>query len=185
MVSVVIPNFHELMLMIEKNIFQPSFSEVKKNNLEFSETGIERAEYEIEAAWPHILGIYEILLTLLISESVEYRSLKVYMTPYFVERLLELFDSGEPVQRNFLKIILHKLYIRAIGRRKMIRKAISNCFYTLIHENHKFNGASELLDITASIVSGFAVPLRKEHVIYFKNVIIPLHKVQTCGQFHV
>jgi serine/threonine-protein phosphatase 2A regulatory subunit B' len=33
----------------------------------------------------------------------------------------------------------------------------------------------------ASIISGFAVPLRDEHVIFFKNVIIPLHKVQTCS----
>ena len=66
----------------------------------------------------------------------------------------------------------------------MIRKAINECFYSLIHEAHKFNGAAELLDILASIISGFAVPLRDEHVIFFKNVIIPLHKVQTCSQFY-
>jgi serine/threonine-protein phosphatase 2A regulatory subunit B' len=29
----------------------------------------------------------------------------------------------------------------------------------------------------ASIISGFAVPLRDEHVIFFQNIIIPLHKV--------
>lgn len=59
----------------------------------------------------------------------------------------------------------------------MIRKAITDTFHTLIHENFKFNGAAELLDILASIISGFAVPLREEHVIFFKSVIIPLHKV--------
>ena len=48
---------------------------------------------------------------------------------------------------------------------------------------HKFNGASELLDILASIISGFAVPLREEHVIFFKNIIIPLHKVQTSNLY--
>ena len=53
----------------------------------------------------------------------------------------------------------------------MIRKAINDCFYSLIHETFKFNGASELLDILASIISGFAVPLREEHIIFFKNVI--------------
>jgi serine/threonine-protein phosphatase 2A regulatory subunit B' len=66
----------------------------------------------------------------------------------------------------------------------MIRKAINECFFSLINETHKFNGAAELLDILASIISGFAVPLRDEHVIFFKNVIIPLHKVQTCSQFY-
>jgi serine/threonine-protein phosphatase 2A regulatory subunit B' len=65
----------------------------------------------------------------------------------------------------------------------MIRKAITDCFQVLIHEIHKFNGASELLDILASIISGFAVPLREEHVIFFKNIIIPLHKVQTSNLY--
>lgn len=66
----------------------------------------------------------------------------------------------------------------------MIRKSMNEVFFTLIHETHKFNGAAELLDILASIISGFAVPLRDEHVIFFKNVIIPLHKVQTCSTFY-
>jgi len=63
----------------------------------------------------------------------------------------------------------------------MIRKAITDCFHILIHEIHKFNGASELLDILASIISGFAVPLREEHIVFFKTIIIPLHKVQTSN----
>ena len=66
----------------------------------------------------------------------------------------------------------------------MIRKAINEQFLALIHETHKFNGAAELLDILASIISGFAVPLRDEHVIFFQNIIIPLHKVQTCSTFY-
>lgn len=65
----------------------------------------------------------------------------------------------------------------------MIRKAINDSFLSLIHENHKFNGAAELLDILAAIISGFAVPLREEHILFFKLIIIPLHKVQTCQFF--
>jgi len=34
----------------------------------------------------------------------------------------------------------------------MIRKAITDCFLTLIHETYKFNGAPELLDILARFV---------------------------------
>jgi len=61
---------------------------------------------------------------------------------------------------------------------------MNDSFYTLIHETYKFNGASELLDILASIISGFAIPLRDEHLIFFKTVIIPLHKVQTSQYYH-
>ena len=49
----------------------------------------------------------------------------------------------------------------------------------MIHETHKFNGTAELLEILTAFVSGYAVPLRDENVILFKNVIIPLHKMQT------
>ena len=90
---------------------------------------------------------------------------------------MELFDSEESDERDYLKNILHKLYAKLVPRRKMIRKAINECFFALIHDTYKFNGAAELLDILASIISGFAVPLREEHVVFFTNIIIPLHKV--------
>jgi serine/threonine-protein phosphatase 2A regulatory subunit B' len=46
----------------------------------------------------------------------------------------------------------------------MIRTAVNEKFFYLIYETHNFHGAGELLDILASIISGFAVPLRPEHV---------------------
>jgi serine/threonine-protein phosphatase 2A regulatory subunit B' len=112
-----------------------------------------------------------------VNEAADVKSLKVFISHSFVQEFLELLDSEEPKEREYLKNILHRLYAKLVPRRKMIRKAMSDCFHTLIHENFKFNGAAELLDILASIISGFAVPLREEHVIFFKTVIIPLHKV--------
>ena len=69
---------------------------------------------------------------------------------------------------------MHKLYAKLVPIIKVIRRVITECFHLLIHEIHKFNGVWELLDIMASIISGFAIPLREEHVIFFKNIIIPL-----------
>lgn len=34
------------------------------------------------------------------------------MTPQFVQEFLELFDSEESVERDYLKNILHKLYAK-------------------------------------------------------------------------
>ena len=109
-VSVIIPNLDEVMQMIEKNIFRP-LPNVKKSNLGFTETGIDQEE-EMDPAWPHLQGIYEFFLQLVINESVEVRSLKVYVTPQFVQEFLELFDSEESVERDYLKNILHKLYAK-------------------------------------------------------------------------
>ena len=78
---------------------------------------------------------------------------------------------------DYLKNILLKLYAKLVPRRKIIRKAINDCLFSLIHEENKLNGIAELLDIMSYIISGFAVPLREEHVQFFINTIIPLHKV--------
>ena len=96
--------------MIEKNIFRP-LPNVKKGVIGVSETGLEQEE-EMDPAWPHLQGIYEFFLQLVIHESIEVRSLKVYVTPQFVQDFLELFDSEESVERDYLKNILHKLYAK-------------------------------------------------------------------------
>jgi serine/threonine-protein phosphatase 2A regulatory subunit B' len=181
----VIPHLDLVMDMIQKNIFRPLPMDKKgADKLGPSEAGVEEEDIVIDPAWPHIQGVYEFFFELIITEATDVRSLKVYITPSFVQEFLQLFDSEEPRERDYLKNILHRLYAKLVPRRKMIRKAINDCFLTMIHETHRFNGASELLDILASIISGFAVPLREEHVIFFKNIMIPLHKVQTSHLFH-
>lgn len=180
--SLFIPQMDLLMETITKNIFRP-LPCLKKNSISLgmSDTGVDNDEQESDPSWPHIRGIYEIFLQIIINEACDVKTLKSYITTNFISEFLQLFDSEETEERDFLKNILHKLYAKLVPRRRMIRKAITDCFQVLIHDIHKFNGASELLDILASIISGFAVPLREEHVIFFKNIIIPLHKVQTSN----
>ena len=113
-VSIILPYIDEVMQMIEKNIFRPLPS-VKKSNLNFAETGIDQEE-EMDPAWPHLQGIYEFFLQLVINESVEVKQLKVFVTPQFVQEFLDLFDSEESVERDYLKNILHKLYAKVSHR---------------------------------------------------------------------
>jgi hypothetical protein len=44
-------------------------------------------------------------------------------------QLLELFDSEDPRERDFLKTILHRIYGKFLGLRAYIRKQINNIFY--------------------------------------------------------
>lgn len=43
-------------------------------------------------------------------------------------QLLELFDSEDPRERDFLKTILHRIYGKFLGLRGFIRKQINNIF---------------------------------------------------------
>ena len=45
-------------------------------------------------------------------------------------------------------------------------------------------GIAELLEILASIINGFAVPIKDEHKLMLKRALIPLHKMKSVGNFH-
>ena len=100
----------EVMQMIEKNLFRP-LPVVKKAALGMSDTGLEQ-EDEVDPAWPHLMGVYDFFLQLVVNEAVEVKILKAYITPQFVQEFLELLDSEEAAERDYLKNILHKLYAK-------------------------------------------------------------------------
>jgi len=47
----------------------------------------------------------------------------------FLMQLLDLFDSEDPRERDFLKTILHRIYGKFLGLRAYIRKQINNTFH--------------------------------------------------------
>lgn len=48
---------------------------------------------------------------------------------FFVfKQLLELFDSEDPRERDYLKTVLHRIYGKFLGLRAFIRKQINNIF---------------------------------------------------------
>jgi serine/threonine-protein phosphatase 2A regulatory subunit B' len=138
----------------------------------------------IDPAWPHLQGVYEFYFDLIVCEVIDVQSIKVFVTPAFVQEFIQLFNSSEPRERDYLERVLHRIYAKVVPRRKMIRKAVDNCFLTIIHETQRFNGAGKMLELLAGIISGFSVPLRNENVIFFKDILIPLHKVGNSHLFH-
>ena len=99
-------------------------------------------------------------------------------------KILELFDSEDPRERDLLKTILHRIYGKFLGLRAFIRKQINNIFLRFVYEVEKFNGIAELLEILGSIINGFAIPLKEEHKLFLKRVLIPLHKAHSLQTFH-
>ena len=63
------------------------------------------------------------------------------------EKLLDLFDSEDPRERDFLKTVLHRIYGKFLGLRAFIRKQINNIFLRFVYETEHFNGVGELLEI--------------------------------------
>lgn len=98
--------------------------------------------------------------------------------------MLELFDSEDPRERDFLKTTLHRIYGKFLNLRAFIRRSINNIFFQFIYETERHNGVAELLEILGSIINGFALPLKEEHKIFLTRVLIPLHKVKSLVLYH-
>lgn len=72
---------------------------------------------------------------------------------FIIFQLLDLFDSEDPRERDFLKTVLHRIYGKFLGLRAFIRKQINNIFLRFVYETEHFNGVGELLEILGRSVS--------------------------------
>jgi len=141
-------------------------------------------EPTLERAWPHLQIVYEFFLRFVVSNDVDPKIAKRFLDQNFVLKLLELFDSEDPRERDYLKTILHRIYGKFMALRTFIRRAIQNAFFNVIYECESHNGVGELLEILGSIINGFALPLKDDHKDFLIKALIPLHKVKCLPSFH-
>ncbi|XP_078418363.1 protein phosphatase 2, regulatory subunit B', epsilon isoform X1 [Cetorhinus maximus] len=170
--------YPEVVKMVSFNIFRtlpPS---------ESSEFDPEEDEPTLEASWPHLQLVYEFFIRFLESQEFQPTIAKKYVDQKFILQLLELFNSEDPRERDYLKTVLHRIYGKFLGLRAFIRKQINNIFLQFVYETEHFNGVAELLEILGSIINGFALPLKAEHKQFLVKVLLPLHTVRTLSLFH-
>jgi len=144
----------------------------------------EEGEPSLERAWPHLQIVYEFCLRFVVSNDTDPKIAKRFVDQNFVLKLLELFDSEDPRERDYLKTILHRIYGKFMALRSFIRRAIQHAFFKVIYECDIHGGVGELLEILGSIINGFALPLKEEHKDFLIKALIPLHKVKSLATFH-
>lgn len=140
-------------------------------------------EPTLEPAWSHLQIVYEMLLRFVVSTDTDTKVAKEYINGEFIVHLLELFDSEDPRERDYLKTVLHRVYGKFMVHRPFIRKAINNIFFRFLYETERHNGIAELLEILGSIINGFALPLKEEHKVFLVKALLPLHKPK-CMAFY-
>lgn len=103
----------------------------------------------------------------------------------FSTRLMRRLDSEDPREREAVQACLHRIYTRMIPQRPALRQAIADILDE--HQHHQydhgdgscsFHYMGELLELLASIVEGFAKPLKAEHAVFFREHVLPLHRVK-------
>ena len=144
----------------------------------------EEDEPSMEPSWPHLQVVYEFYLRFIVSTEVNGKVAKKYVDLGLIREWIELFDAEDPRERDYVKTVLHRMYGKFMSYRSFIRKAISQVFYRFIYETGRHNGIGELLEILGSIINGFAIPLKKEHVHFLNRALIPLHKPHSVVMYH-
>jgi len=64
----------------------------------------------LEPAWLHLQVAYEFFLRFIASCEVNAKTAKKYLDQRFCLQLMELLDSEDPRERDYLKTILHRIY---------------------------------------------------------------------------
>ncbi|KAF8399856.1 hypothetical protein HHK36_015727 [Tetracentron sinense] len=169
--------------MVSINVFR-TLTYAPRENKVLEAFDVEEEEPMMDPAWPHLQIVYEFLLRFVVSSETDAKLAKRYIDHSFVLRLLDLFDSEDPREREYLKTILHRIYGKFMVHRPFIRKGINHIFYRFIFETEKHNGIAELLEILGSIINGFALPLKEEHKLFLVRALIPLHKPKCIPMYH-
>jgi len=175
------PVYQEFVNMFVANTFRVLSPPSHSNGSDFDP---EEDDPTLEPAWPHLHLVYDFFLRFIESPDFQTKFAKKFIDQKFVTNLLELFDSEDPRERDFLKTITHRIYGKFIGLRGFMRKHINNIFYTFIYETERHNGIAELLEILGSIINGFAIPLKEEHKTFLMRVLLPLHKAKCLSSYH-
>ena len=173
----------EIVKMVSVNLFRSLTAQARENKV-VEGLDLEEEEPSMDPAWPHLQIVYEFLLRFVASPETDAKLAKRYVDQSFITKLLDLFDSEDPREREYLKTILHRIYGKFMVHRPFIRKAINNIFFRFIFETEKHNGIAELLEILGSIINGFALPLKEEHKVFLVRVLIPLHKPKCLAMYH-
>eukprot|EP00768_Dysnectes_brevis_P004548 gnl/Dysnectes_brevis/3278_a4108_1259.p1 GENE.gnl/Dysnectes_brevis/3278_a4108_1259~~gnl/Dysnectes_brevis/3278_a4108_1259.p1 ORF type:complete len:570 (+),score=212.64 gnl/Dysnectes_brevis/3278_a4108_1259:36-1745(+) len=170
----------DLVHSISVNIFRPMVKPVCEDAI----YDPDEDEPSVDPSWCHLQFIYELLLRFVISSSVDPRVSKKFIDKPFISRILQLFMSNDPRERDYLKTILHRIYAKFMTIRSFIRAAIRDQLLIFLHGAQRHNGVPELLEIMGSIINGFALPLKDEHRIFLGKVLIPLHRVEFVSTIH-
>jgi len=99
--------FPEIIQMIAQNLFRGL---APNNSPPHAQYDPDEDEPVLEASWPHLQYVYEFLLRFVVSNETDPKVVKKYITQDFLVRLLDLFDSEDPRERDYLKTILHRIY---------------------------------------------------------------------------
>eukprot|EP00036_Acanthoecidae_sp_10tr_P009738 CAMPEP_0182918936 /NCGR_PEP_ID=MMETSP0105_2-20130417/2379_1 /TAXON_ID=81532 ORGANISM="Acanthoeca-like sp., Strain 10tr" /NCGR_SAMPLE_ID=MMETSP0105_2 /ASSEMBLY_ACC=CAM_ASM_000205 /LENGTH=559 /DNA_ID=CAMNT_0025056061 /DNA_START=227 /DNA_END=1906 /DNA_ORIENTATION=- len=136
--------------------------------------------------WPHLQHVYALLAQVLDSPFMKAPFTQHCISRAFIRQKLQLFCSYDKRERDALKNVLHRVYAKMISYRSYIRSLLTNMYLRHIYDRADggVQGVGEMLEISGSIISGFALPIKAEHITFLRKVLMPLHGTAELETYH-
>ncbi|ESN99913.1 hypothetical protein HELRODRAFT_83594 [Helobdella robusta] len=170
--------YPEAVQMFAINVFRSLPPSSNPNGAEFDP---EEDEPALEAAWPHLQLVYDFFLKFVESLDFDVNIAKKYIDQSFVLQLLDLFDSEDPRERDFLKTLLHRIYGKFLGLRAYIRKEINNIFYRYYVAKQSISQSIRRLSTIIMLLQASIVIII---IIILLLLLLLLFKVKSLSVYH-
>ena len=127
-----------------------------------------------EMGWCHMSIVYDIVIQLISSKKFNTK-LCERRTRQLMKNIIHLFRSPDNREREKLVKLLYVFYSAFRNDRKTIRTLIGEYIEVFLTTQEPQLGISEILSAMLPIIKGFTVPLAEEHIVFFKQCLLPLH----------
>ena len=128
--------------------------------------------------WPHLVLVYCAFQKFVENDNFNPNIASTHINANFTKKLFPVFASDDPRERYALTLLAHKIYSKSMGLRIDMRNQINNCLLEFVYETQQHSGITEILELYGSIINGFTLPLREDHIISLKRTLLPLLKVE-------
>ncbi|KAD3641134.1 hypothetical protein E3N88_30358 [Mikania micrantha] len=126
----------EIVKMVSVNIFRRLTPQPRDNKVLETFDG-EEEEPCMDPAWPHLHLVYEFILRFVASPETDPKIAKRYIDQAFVLKWLDLFDSEDPREREYLKFVLHRMYGKFMVAERALFLWNNDHIDNLIKQNRK------------------------------------------------
>ena len=136
-----------------------------------------------EAGWEHLSLVYDIMIKFFSNPKFQADYCKKKLKK-LIKSVILLFQTPDQRERQKLSTLLHCLYKALRKLRREVNDIILKSLKGFNICGEPFVCCNELLITLVSIIEGFKIPLHRNHQIFFKTTLLPMHRSHHLHLYH-
>jgi len=136
-----------------------------------------------ESGWSHLSLVYDIIIAF-VSHRRFNPNLAIKEVVFISKAVFHMFKSPDIREREKLTQLFHVFYRAFNKQRNILRNGVGFFLSSFLNASDPYVGISELLTALIPVVSGYKTPLHQEHLDFYVDCFLPLHRSTFLELFH-